>query len=105
MPTTLRNRLAAALAVTVLAAAAQALGSRAHSSALASPAPSRSQSATVAEEAPGNAAQRAAVRYWTPARMAAVAQADQGLPATADMQAAGQPGAWHELVHPRRLAR
>ena len=110
MPTTLRNRAVAVVAVTVLAAAAQALSSRplpAGPAALAAPAVVQSgdtgaADAAVAEGAPGRDAQQAAVRYWTPARMAAVTAAGQGLaaastrpvparPVTASAQAAVQP--------------
>jgi V8-like Glu-specific endopeptidase len=102
MPTTLRSRLLAVVAVTVLAAAAaQALGSRplrGDPAALTGPATVASGGAgpvagdtAVAESVPDRAAQQAAVRYWTPARMAAVIAADQGLPAAPGQSVPTQP--------------
>jgi V8-like Glu-specific endopeptidase len=77
MRITLSDRIVTAVAVAVIAAGVQALlpltGPGASPAVTASPA--RPSDAVIAQNAPGAAAQAAAVRYWTPARMSATLQA------------------------------
>ena len=83
MGMTLSSRAVAAVALTAVAAGAQALAP------LAGAAPAvRPPGVTIVQDAPGTAAQAAAVRYWTQARMAAALQAADGQ-AAAQKPAAG----------------
>jgi hypothetical protein len=75
MGITLSNRVVAAVAVTVIAVGGQAGAAQAGAGAVGRPAGS-----TVEQDATGTAARAAAVRYWTPARMAAALRAADGGP-------------------------
>jgi len=109
MRITLSDRIVTAVAVVLIAAGVQALlpltGTAVHPAGAASPA-GRPPGRVTTQDAPGAAAQAAAVRYWTPARMSAALQtaqrADQrGQPA----KRAGQPAAAQATAKPRPLAR
>ena len=76
MGMTLSNCVVAAVAWTVIAAGAPAGAAQAGAGVVGRPAGS-----TVVQDATGTAARAAAVRYWTPARMAAVLRATDGRPA------------------------
>jgi V8-like Glu-specific endopeptidase len=76
MGMTLSNGVVAAVAWTVLAVGAQAGAAQAGAGVVGRPAAS-----TVVQDATGTAARAAAVRYWTPARMAAALRAADGRPA------------------------
>ncbi len=76
MGMTLSSRVVAAVAVTLIAVGAQAGAAEARGGAVGRPAGS-----TVVQDATGTAARAAAVRYWTPARMAAALRAADGKPA------------------------
>lgn len=76
MGMTLSSRVVAAVAVTLIAVGAQAGAAEARGGAVRQPAGS-----TVVQDATGAAARAAAVRYWTPARMAAALRAADGKPA------------------------
>src|ERR1700733_11912273 len=92
MEITFSNRVVAAFAVTVIAVGVQAGTARA--GAARAGAGSRPAGSTVVQDATGAAARAAAVRYWTPARMAAALR-------TAD----GQPAAKRTVSRTRRLVR
>jgi V8-like Glu-specific endopeptidase len=81
MEITFSNRVVAAVAVTVIAVAVQAGTARAGGGAARAGAGSRPAGSTVVQDATGAAARAAAVRYWTPARMAAALRAADGRPA------------------------
>jgi len=87
MGMTLSNRVVAAVAavtVTVIAVGVQAGSARAGAVAVGRPgavAAGRAEGSTVVQDATGTAAQAAAVRYWTRARMSAALRAAGGQPA------------------------
>ena len=89
MGMTLSNRVVAAVAWTVIAVGAQAGAAQAGARVAGRPAGS-----TVVQDATGTAARAAAVRYWTPARMAAALRATDG-----------RPGAKRPASRTRRLIR
>ena len=92
MEITFSNRVVAAFAVTVIAVGVQAGTARA--GAARAGAGSRPAGSAVVQDATGAAARAAAVRYWTPARMAAALRA-----------ADGQPAAKRTVSRTRRLVR
>jgi V8-like Glu-specific endopeptidase len=92
MEITFSNRVVAAVAVTVIAVGVQAGTARAGAARAAAGA--RPGGSTVVQDATGAAARAAAVRYWTPARMAAALRA-----------ADGQPAATRTVSRTRRLVR
>jgi V8-like Glu-specific endopeptidase len=99
MGITLSNRVVAAVAVTVIAVGVQAGSARTGAVAVGRPgagAAGRPAGSAVVQDATGTAAQAAAVRYWTPARMSAALRAAGGQPA------GGQPAAGRRA---RRLVR
>ena len=82
MGMTLSNRAVAAVAGTVIAVIAViAVGARAGAAQAGAGAVGRPAGSTVVQDATGTAARAAAVRYWTPARMAAALRAADGRPA------------------------
>lgn len=92
MVMTFSSRAVAAVAVAAIAVGVQALAAQAGAGAVGRPAGSTVvQDAT---DATGTAAQGAAVRYWTPVRMAAALRA-----------AGGSPAAERPVSHTRRLIR
>jgi V8-like Glu-specific endopeptidase len=83
MGMTLSNRVVAAVAVTVIAVGVQAGAARAGAVAAGRPgagAAGRPAGSAVVQDATGTAAQAAAVRYWTPARISAALRAADGQP-------------------------
>jgi V8-like Glu-specific endopeptidase len=78
MGITLSDRVVAAFAVTVIAVGAQPGAARAEAARAGGGADGPPAGRTVAQDAAGAAAGAAAVRYWTPTRMAAVLRAADG---------------------------
>jgi V8-like Glu-specific endopeptidase len=109
MGMTLSNRVVAAVAavaVTVIAVGVQAGAARSGARAGAGAAGRPPAGSTVVQDATSTAAQAAAVRYWTPARMSAALRAADGQPAGSPLAggqlAGGQPAAGRRA---RRLVR
>ena len=100
MGMTLSNRVVAAVAVTLIAVGAQAGAAEARGGAVGTArapggAVGRPAGSTVVQDATGTAARAAAVRYWTPARMAAAVLG----------AADGEPAAKRPASRTRRLIR
>jgi len=81
MGITISNRVVAAVAMTVIAVGVQPGAARAGAARAGGGAGGRAAGGTVVQDAAGAAAGAAAVRYWTPARMAAVLRTVDGQPA------------------------